>query len=172
MTPPGPHPTRDERPSGSGPPPTDAGTRDAQYDIGAGAATTNLASQESTKKLETAKHANDDGQAESLGINFCAAAFTTYGGWGAEFRYRYVEPHFRSALCAQTRQSQWWQWLVCHMSSPKSSAFCATLLPFYVVKIPVCSEAPHVRAPLGAGLSMRLGAPRLREPLPVSSPLL
>jgi hypothetical protein len=34
----------------------------------------------------------------NLNLDFCAAAFTTYGGWGAEFRNRYVEPHFKSAL--------------------------------------------------------------------------
>jgi hypothetical protein len=51
-----------------------------------------------TKILETDKHTEYDALAHSLDLDFCAAAFTTYGGWGAEFRNRYVEPHFKSAL--------------------------------------------------------------------------
>jgi hypothetical protein len=92
---------------------------------------------------------------------------------GAKFHYRFVKPHFRSAFkLAKALQSPTPMVAMAGMSSLKSSASAlfATSLPFSVVKIPGCFEAPHVRAPLGAGLSMRQGVPRLSKPLKYPQP--
>jgi hypothetical protein len=36
--------------------------------------------------------------AADAGVLFSVAAFTTYGGWGSEFRNKYVEPFYNSEL--------------------------------------------------------------------------
>jgi hypothetical protein len=72
------------------------------------------------------RRAQAPGLAPKNGVDFCAAAFTTYGGWGAEFRYRCVEPHFRSALkLAKANGGNGWdvvaekQRLLRYLSNPK-----------------------------------------------------
>eukprot|EP00962_Isochrysis_galbana_P004526 scaffold1240_cov101-Isochrysis_galbana.AAC.3 len=53
--------------------------------------------------------------AANVGVKFSVIAFTTYGGWGEEFRNKYVEPLLQSR--AQGRQSQRRRRLGCGMSS-------------------------------------------------------
>jgi hypothetical protein len=96
----------------------------------------------------------------SLGIGFCAAACTTYSGWGAEFRYRHVETiaglrsnspkPMNGGNGAMARAM---------MSSPKSSAFCFCRYLAAVLCSAKVPDAPRrhtfdVCAPLGAGLSV------------------
>eukprot|EP00962_Isochrysis_galbana_P031904 scaffold10431_cov146-Isochrysis_galbana.AAC.1 len=45
-----------------------------------------------TDAAEAAKHLKYDQIATTAGVLFSVAAFTTYGGWGSEFRNKYVEP--------------------------------------------------------------------------------
>jgi hypothetical protein len=37
-------------------------------------------------------------RATDTGVYFSVAAFTTYGGWGSEFRNKFVEPFYKSEL--------------------------------------------------------------------------
>mmetsp|Transcript_30756 Transcript_30756/g.98238 ORF Transcript_30756/g.98238 Transcript_30756/m.98238 type:complete len:522 (+) Transcript_30756:266-1831(+) len=51
-----------------------------------------------TDAAEAAKHLKYDQIATTAGVLFSVAAFTTYGGWGSEFRNKYVEPFYKSEL--------------------------------------------------------------------------
>jgi hypothetical protein len=51
-----------------------------------------------TEEAEAAKHSKYDGIASAAGIHFSIAAFDTYGGWGTEFRNKYVEPFYKAEL--------------------------------------------------------------------------
>jgi hypothetical protein len=51
-----------------------------------------------TEEAEAAKHYKYDKLAADAGVLFSVAAFTTYGGWGSEFRNKYVEPFYKSEL--------------------------------------------------------------------------
>jgi hypothetical protein len=47
--------------------------------------------------------------AADAGVHFSVAAFTSYGGWGSEFRNKYVEPYYKSELkAAKANGSDGW----------------------------------------------------------------
>jgi hypothetical protein len=50
-----------------------------------------------------------DRLAADTGVLFSVAAFTTYGGWGSEFRNKFVEPFYKSELKDARRKSQGWR---------------------------------------------------------------
>lgn len=63
-----------------------------------------------TDRAEAAKHAKYDALADSLDLNFSVIAFTTYGGWGEEFRKKYVEPYYKAELkTAKAKGGDGWE---------------------------------------------------------------
>jgi hypothetical protein len=58
-----------------------------------------------TDQAEVAKHTKYRQIAADVGVHFSVAAFTYYGGWGSEFRNKYVEPYYKSELKAAKANS-------------------------------------------------------------------
>jgi hypothetical protein len=62
-----------------------------------------------TDQAEVAKRTKYCQIAATAGVLFSVPAFTSYGGWGSEFRNKYVEPYCKSELkAAKANGSDGW----------------------------------------------------------------
>jgi hypothetical protein len=59
-----------------------------------------------TKSAECAKHSKYDDLAKKVNCRFLPAAFTTYGGWGAEFKEAFVDPYYKKEFKAARKNGE------------------------------------------------------------------
>eukprot|EP00962_Isochrysis_galbana_P006020 scaffold1628_cov101-Isochrysis_galbana.AAC.1 len=74
-----------------------------------------------TGQAEKAKHLKYKAIAANVGVKFSVIAFTTYGGWGEEFRNKYVEPYYKAELkAAKAKANGGDGWEVAHLELRRS----------------------------------------------------
>ena len=58
------------------------------------------------KKRKKKKHTKYDDLASKLDCRVVAAAFTTYGGWGDDFKKTFVDPYYKKEFKAARKNGE------------------------------------------------------------------
>jgi hypothetical protein len=99
-----------------------------------------------TDEAETARHSKYDKLAADTGVLFSVAAFTSYGGWGSEFRNKFASSPSTSSSSGKLKPRV----ETIGKFSTAKAASSAMSLPSFAVKIRACSLMLLACAPLGA----------------------